>query len=70
MRYMYVEQFTWTSLECKEENTREFHGEFRKAVIEWMLCEYHPQQLARYVAPFDPDADTDGEAAIKKYSLV
>ena len=95
----YVEQFTGTSLEYKEEytvikaeidsiaphqvcdirgdgrcffraiskavtGTQEFHGEFRKAVIEWMLREDHPPQLAVYV---DPDSGTDGKAAIKKY---
>ena len=33
-----------------------------------MLLKNHPQHLARYVAPFDPDTDTDGKTAIKRYT--
>ena len=29
------------------------HASFRKAVVEWMLCEDHPPRLAKYVAPHD-----------------
>ena len=32
-----------------------------------MLLEDHPQQLAQYVASFDPDTDTDGKTAIRRY---
>ena len=47
--------------------TQDFHTDFRKAVVAWMLLEDHPQQLAQYVAPFDPDTDTDGKTAIRRY---
>ena len=47
--------------------TQDFHSDFRKAVVEWMLYEDHPQQLAQYIAPFDPESDTDGQLAITRY---
>ena len=47
--------------------TQDFHSDFRKAVVAWMLLEDHPQQLAQYIAPFDPDTDTDGKTAIRRY---
>ena len=47
--------------------TQSYHADFRKAVVEWMLCEDHPQELAQYIAPFDTVSDSDCQSAIQKY---
>ena len=47
--------------------SQKYHTDFRKAVVEWMLCKDHPPQLAQYIAPFDAVSDSDGQLAIQKY---
>ena len=47
--------------------TQGYHAYFRKAVVESMLCEDHPQKLAQYIAPFDAVSDSDCQSAIQKY---
>ena len=47
--------------------TQSYHADFRKAVVEWMLCEDHPQELAQYIAPLNTVSDSDCQSAIQKY---
>ena len=48
--------------------TQTYHASFRKAVVEWMLCEDHPPRLAKYVAPHDNMVTgSDCQLAIQKY---
>ena len=48
--------------------TQTYHASFRKAVVEWMLCEDHPPRLAKYVAPHDNMVTgSDYQLAIQKY---
>ena len=47
--------------------TQTYHADFRKAVVEWMLCEDHPQRLAQYIVPFDAVSGSDCQSAIQQY---
>ena len=47
--------------------TQSYHADYRKAIVEWMLCEDHAQKLAQYIAPFDAVSDSDCQSAIQKY---